>query len=286
MTSKKRGYEEKINPARVIRYAVERGMKGILEHNPGITRKYLEYHLDQDRLAEESQEILHELKYKNWSNEEKAQYLYKTLASYVASLRAFDKTGQKAVFGETLKGTLEGKVKHEGILSGIFKRKLRGEEDFYEATQTLRDLILLSNNGENLKDMPRVAEALHDAYSLHVLGPMLETLKSHHRINQKTFEEWYRIARQGVYSLTEKAVGGIGEYINKIKEKLKRPALKTATAIIFGLLGLAFLIFSRFSLTGNVISSPEGTYSMTGILSILISAVLFFMSLKTKTKRI
>jgi hypothetical protein len=304
MASKERGDEK---PVLYSRERAQRAKRFSLDYKPAIIEgihdlienhqrfvgqeRFLLKHIDPNKISSKIREIYQNIKTrlrgKAIPEDEIRQYILDGLSKYAAAGALFDQDGQGVILN-----SLEEKVK-KGFFGRFFGRET--PRDYLDnIIGAYQDVSYIIENGDSSPDMLKLGEAARTIKEMGYYNTMIASLNSRGLMDKSTYNLLKRSIREAVekyhkasYSFLKKKIrekaekdlsqsGSIEEYI----------APQKAAAIIFGLLGLAFLIFSRFSLTGNAISSPEGTYSMTGILSILISAVLFFMSLKTKTKRI
>jgi len=257
---------------RLIDGAIEEGMDAILKHHPKFRGavEYIEKHIDKKRLAHGISEIQRYIaeKGENWNEEQRAEFMYKNLANYVASGGAFDDSAKEVI----LKGSLEEKANETkpgwfGLRKRQLQREVEGEKCLDKVTDAFGDVYSLMKSGDYAQRMPELAQAVGTIYDMGFLDSTVDVLQEKGLLNRGQ----YSAIKRAIKERREEAIEESGEHIKKYIEPRK------VAASIIGLSGLSVIIMSRASITGNVVgvSSNNIVSGLFGITLLIISIIIF-----------
>lgn len=256
----------------VLKNAVERGIDAIIENHPKFrgAEDYITRHINKSRLNKGLKRIRDYVSENgsDWDEERKVNFIYDSLANYVASGRAFDESAKQVI----LKNSLEERVGKRGLFSKMFSRKnhseLEGEEEFEKVTDSFREIYDLMKTGDYAAHMPDLANAATEVYKMGFLDSTVDILKSRGLMD----DEKYTVLKQSIRERTREESYNMGSAIKRHMYG------KKITASIIGLFGLGLLILSGRGLTANVINMDGGntTGGFIGLILFVTSLFLLF----------
>ena len=260
MAGKRGGVEE------IVYGAIEEGIDAILKAHPKFrdAQGYISEHIDKRKL---NQHIRHIQGYiaregEDWSEEQKARFLYKNLANYVASGDVFDDNAKEVI----LKKTLEERAGRHGE-----RRELEGERYLDKVGMAFRDLYNLISSGDYAQRMPELAQSVATIHDLGFLDSALDVLKSYELLDERK----YNMIKGEIEGRVEEEIGKFGEsYKSYVKPK-------KVAAVVLAIFGVILFVLSRAGLTGNVIGASAGN-TIGGAVALVMLIIAGFLFLKRK----
>jgi len=255
--------EKRGNGTDIIDAAIGSGIDAIVEHHPKFrgAEEYITKHIDKKRINKGLRRIEEYVVEKggDWDEEKKAKFIYKNLANYIASGRAFDDSAKEVI----LKNSLEERA--GGRRRG--RDELEGEKYIDQAGEAFRDIYSLMKSGDYEARMPELAEAVTNIYNIGFLDTALDILKSKGLLDDRK----YGLIKESIRERSE-------EEQEKFGHEMKRYlAPRKVAATIFGILGAGLVVLSGRGITGNVIGLSNGNVigGVVGILLLVVSGILF-----------
>ncbi len=269
----------------IVNAAIQHGLGAIFEKHPAFKnyQDYIARHVDK-KILEEGVRTIGEYvqrKGRDWSEEDRARFMYENIASFAASGRAFDDSAKKVILGESLEEKAE---KSGGLFGRRTKRSdVEGEKYIEEATEAFGDIYRMALSGGHAERMPEIVEAAQKIYDLGFLKTAMNILESKGLIGRGEYREIMngidkkrKMAYQQYGSATKKYISEKGAHEDGVQDRKYKKAERIAASVI-GILGLGISILAKQGITGNVIgaSSTSSFGGVAGFLLILISVVLF-----------
>lgn len=272
---------KKVIDSELVQQAISYGVYDIskrhpvFENNTSLISKYI----DPKEVNKKLSEIYTEIEYKGIRDEdEKKEYLVKSLANSTAAGELFDKKGLSIILGKGL----EEKVGFVDKLKDKFSfgtNKLKGGNYLTNKINAFRDLYELAKSGKYGEIAPEITNAAKNIEYTDFLDKSIDILRSWNVINQSNYIDYKKKLKERVDKETEETITSIEKYI--------LPSQKAAAAIFWGA-GILFILFSGLRITGNVVGNnyKNAGLGIAGLLLIIIAVVLFLKARKGKRKSV
>lgn len=279
----------------LIQAAINEGMAYIAENHPELAKAgdYIGRHVDQRKLRERVRTIQGFLQ-KNasdWSDEERAKFMYENLAGYVAAGEIFDDSARRVI----LEGGLEKKTEREGSWwTGRGQKHSEKSDNLQQVTGAFRDLYDIMRSGDYAERMPELYKSVAQMQDLGFMKTAIEVLRSRDLLTEGNYNALNRAIEKRVQETSDRATTLMSEYISpkqkeeeEIGEREERGERREGAqfprrgykgraiaAAIIGVVGLGLVLASNIRLTGNVLGTTAANTAVGfGGLLLVIAAL-------------
>lgn len=281
-TQKKEELSEK---DKIIISSIEAGVNSLVSQ-PGLKNYALPFrkNLDHDKIYSVAEKIEEEMVNQNIPEKERGKFLYKNLASYIASGNALNEEWKKFALEKGYGG--KSKLNPLEKLVRLFKpHKFDGETYLEKATSAYGDIYeRLSKSKLAQEELPDMMDATKSLAMYGFLDEALASFKVHGVMDDKMYKELSKANAETSAFRAYRGMKGIEKYIKNEREKeekLINESYQKAVAIFFLLFGVILLLVTGVNLThitGNAIGTVSpATSGIISIILIFVSLLLFFL---------
>ena len=259
----------RIDLNRVANSAVREGIKALTDSHPMFRGLggYIASNIDQDALREKIEDAYTFVSQSKVPQDQKIAYLRKEIANYVASGEVLNDGAKEVV----LNRGLEAKARQGGwknfLGRRVAKSQLEGVRYLEETIDTFSQIygVLASGelHGPEVTALAEEARDIKDIGSLYAIGRIMHNKGI---LNDRDYNAWHT----GI-------VRGVKERRVRFKTQYEEVTAQKLAASIMATLGLIFIAFFGFSMTGNVVG--DATTSLEDIFGIGVGVVFIILSL-------
>jgi hypothetical protein len=261
-------------PKKFVDSLIIEGVNELAKKRPTFrnSKDYLARHVDRSAVEAHMQFLYQHAQTANMPDDQATKYIRDGVVDYISNDGGgLDDTGREVI----LRKSLEAKA-GQGFFKGMFKgrrgarKTLASSKYLDKVAGAFGEMHTLLASGMYTENMGTLARDIETVYTLGFMDAALDIMRSDGILD----EGKYKVIKRNIDEATRKkythVVGSMEEYTQKM------------AASIMATLGLVFIAFFGFSMTGNVIG--DATTPLQDIFGIGVGVVFIILSLMSFTR--